>query len=65
MKHCRKIKRRQRARLNSMRRKRDTVRRCDDVSRRKCGTDERKGGDDASWPDVNLTRPKNKENSCG
>jgi hypothetical protein len=24
-----------------------------------------KGGDDASWADVNLTEPKNKENPCG
>jgi hypothetical protein len=25
----------------------------------------RKGGDNASWDDVNLTWPKNKENICG
>jgi hypothetical protein len=25
----------------------------------------KKGGDDASWADVNLTEPKNKENSHG
>jgi hypothetical protein len=24
-----------------------------------------KRGDDASWTDVNLTRPKNEENKCG
>jgi hypothetical protein len=24
-----------------------------------------KGGDDASWADMNLTWPKNEENSCG
>jgi hypothetical protein len=24
-----------------------------------------KGGDDASWADVNLIGPKNKENPCG
>jgi hypothetical protein len=24
----------------------------------------RKGGDNASWIDVNFTGPKNKENSC-
>jgi hypothetical protein len=24
-----------------------------------------KGGDDASWADVNLTSPKNEENTCG
>jgi hypothetical protein len=31
MKHCRKMKRRQRAHLGSMGRKRDTVRQCGDV----------------------------------
>jgi hypothetical protein len=41
-KHYRKMNRRQRASLGSMRRKYDTVRRRDDVGRRKGGTEERK-----------------------
>jgi hypothetical protein len=61
-KHCRKMKRRQRAHLDSMGRKRDTARRCDDVSRRRGGTREGKGRDDASRADANLTGPKNKKN---
>jgi hypothetical protein len=40
---CRKMKRRQRARLDSMRRKHDTVRRRDDVDRRRGDTEEGKG----------------------
>jgi hypothetical protein len=46
-----------------MGRKRDTVRQCDDVSRRRCGTEEGKEGDDVSWANVNLTGPKNEENT--
>jgi hypothetical protein len=42
-KHWQKIKRRQWAHLDSMRRKRDTARRCDDIGRRRCGTGEGKG----------------------
>jgi hypothetical protein len=37
MKHCQKMKRRQRARLGSMGRKRDTVWERDDISRRRGG----------------------------
>jgi hypothetical protein len=65
MKHCRKMKRMQRARLGSMGRKRDTARRHSDVVRRRSGTRERKGGDNASWADMNLTGPKNEGNSRG
>jgi hypothetical protein len=46
-----------------MGRKRDTVRQRDDVSRRRCGTEEGKEGDDVSWANVNLTGPKNEENT--
>jgi hypothetical protein len=42
MKHCRKMKRRHRAHLDLMRRKRDTVRRYDDVDRRRGGAGEGK-----------------------
>jgi hypothetical protein len=65
MKRCRKMKRRQRARLGSMERKHDTTRWCDDDSWRRGGTRREKGGDDASWADVNLTGPKNEEISHG
>jgi hypothetical protein len=51
------MKRRQRARLGSMGRKRDTMRR-----RALAGGEmipgRRKGVDDASWADTNLTGPK-------
>jgi hypothetical protein len=40
MKCYRKMKRRQRGRLGSIKRKCDTVRRRDDVGQRKCGTGE-------------------------
>jgi hypothetical protein len=40
---CRKMKRRQRAHLSSMGRKRDMARRCDDVDRRRGSTGEGKG----------------------
>jgi hypothetical protein len=43
MKYCQKMKRRQRARLDSMGRKRDKTWWCDNVDRRRCGTGERKG----------------------
>jgi hypothetical protein len=43
MKRCRKMKRRQRARLGSMGRKRDMVQRRGDVGRRRGGTGEGKG----------------------
>jgi hypothetical protein len=43
MKHCRKLKRRQRARLGSMGRKRDTARQRGDIGRRRGGTGEGKG----------------------
>jgi hypothetical protein len=42
MKHCQKMKCRQRARLNSMGRKCDTVRRRDDIGRRRGGIGETK-----------------------
>jgi hypothetical protein len=47
MKHCRKMKRRQRVRLGSMGRKRDTTRWCGYVS----------------WADVNLIETKNEKKS--
>jgi hypothetical protein len=59
-KRCRKMKPRQRARLGSMGRKCGTVRWRDNASRRRGDTKGEKGGDDASWADANLTRPKNK-----
>jgi hypothetical protein len=40
IKRCRKMKRRHRARLDSIERKHDMVRRCDDVGRRRGGTRE-------------------------
>jgi hypothetical protein len=43
MKRCQKMKRKQRARLDSMRRKRDTTQQRGDVDRRRDGTDEGKG----------------------
>jgi hypothetical protein len=57
-KHCRKIKRRQQACLDSMERKRDTVWRHDNIDWRRGNTEEGKGGDDASWTNTNLTGPK-------
>jgi hypothetical protein len=42
MKRCRKMKRRQQARLGSMGRKLDMTRRCGDIGRRRGGTKERK-----------------------
>jgi hypothetical protein len=42
-KRCRKMKWRQRARLGSIRIKRDTTQQCDDVGRRRGGTEEGKG----------------------
>jgi hypothetical protein len=41
-KRCRKKKRRQRARLGSIGRKRDTARRCDDIGQSRDGTGEEK-----------------------
>jgi hypothetical protein len=49
--------------VNSIGRKRDTVRRCDDVDRGETTPRREKGGNNASWADVNLTGAKNKENS--
>jgi hypothetical protein len=43
MKCCWKMKRRQRVRLGSMEKMRDTVQRCDDVGRRRDDTEEGKG----------------------
>jgi hypothetical protein len=43
MKRCQKMKRKQRARLDSMRRKRDTTQQRGDVDRRRDGTEEGKG----------------------
>jgi hypothetical protein len=56
------MKRMQRARLRSMKMKRDTTRWRDNVGRRRGGTGEGKGGDNVSWFDTNLTRQKNEEN---
>jgi hypothetical protein len=42
IKHCRKMKRRQRARLGSMGSKRDTVQQRDDIGQRRGGTEEGK-----------------------
>jgi hypothetical protein len=44
-----------------MRRKCDTVWQCDDVGRRRGAPRKKKGGDDTSWTDVNLTEPKMKK----
>jgi hypothetical protein len=38
------------------------MRRCDDVSRWRGDTGEGKEGDDASWADMNFTKPKKEEN---
>jgi hypothetical protein len=66
MKYCRKMKRRQRARLGSMGRKRDTRCGCVVMSvRGEAASGMRKGGDDASWASADLTGLKNEENSCG
>jgi hypothetical protein len=43
IKHCRKMKRRQQARIRLMGRKCDTVRRCDDIGWRRGDTREGKG----------------------
>jgi hypothetical protein len=58
MKHCQKMKRRQRACLDSMRNKCDMAQRCGDIGRTRDGS---RGGDDGSWVDTNLTKPKNKK----
>jgi hypothetical protein len=67
MKHCRKMKRRQRAHLGSMGTKRDTTRWRGDVGWRRDDIEERrgKGGDDMSWAHADLTKPKNEENTRG
>jgi hypothetical protein len=65
MKHCRKMKRKQRACLGSMRRKRDMVRRRDDVDRRRDGSEEGKERRRCQLCDSNFIGLKNKENSCG
>jgi hypothetical protein len=59
------MKRSQCAHLGSMGMKCDTARWHDDICRRRDGTGRRKGGGNASWSDMNLTAPKNKENSHG
>jgi hypothetical protein len=61
VKYCWKIKWWQRAHLDSMERKRGTVRWHDDVDRRRGNTGEGTRGNDVSWADMNLTGPKNKE----
>jgi hypothetical protein len=58
-KRCRRMKRRQRARIGFMGRK------CDDVGRRRGGTVEWKGRRRRQLAGVNLTMPKNKEKSRG
>jgi hypothetical protein len=67
IKHCQKMKRRQRAHLGYMGRKCDTTRQCGDIDRRRCGTGEGKpqGGEDTSWADTNRTRLKNEKNPRG
>jgi hypothetical protein len=55
------MKQRQRAHLDSIRRKRDTAQHRDDVDRRRGGTESEKEGDNASWTDVNFIRPKNEK----
>jgi hypothetical protein len=69
-KRCQKMKRGQRARLGSMGRKHDMTQQHDNIGRRRGGTERKgKGGEDASWADVNLTVPKMKKihpvNSAG
>jgi hypothetical protein len=54
MKHCRNMKRRQLAHLDSKGRKCDTVQRCGDVGRRRRDTGREKGAENASWTDVNF-----------
>jgi hypothetical protein len=61
IKHCRMMKWRHRAHLGFMKRKCDTTRRNGDVGRRRAPPGRGKGGDDASWPDANLTEPKIKK----
>jgi hypothetical protein len=64
MKRCRKIKRRQRARLGSIGSKHDTARRSDDVGQRRCSTGEER---EEMMP-IGLTRlllEKNEENTYG
>jgi hypothetical protein len=63
IKHYRKMKWMQRARLRSMERKCDTAQQHGDIGRRRGGIGRGKGGYDVSWADVNLTGPKNKEKS--
>jgi hypothetical protein len=55
------MKQRQRAYLCSIEKKRNTARWNADVDRRRGITREKKGGDDVSWADANLTGPKNKK----
>jgi hypothetical protein len=61
-KRCRKMKRRQRAHLGSMRRKRDMARQHGDVGRRRGGTEEGKWRRRCSWADTNLTGENEKKN---
>jgi hypothetical protein len=66
IKHCRKMKQMQRARLDSMKRKRDTTWRRADMSVGGEATPKRrKGGDNVSYADTIFTVPKNKENTRG
>jgi hypothetical protein len=62
IKRCRKMKWRQRARLDSMRRRRaDVVTSVGGEATPRWG----KGGHEANWTDTNLTGPKNKKNQYG
>jgi hypothetical protein len=56
------MKRKQRAHLDSMGKKCDTMRRRDNVGHMRGGTGRRKKVDDASWTNVNLAGSKNEEN---
>jgi hypothetical protein len=63
MKHYHPMKRRQRARLDPMEKKRDTVRQAMTAGG-EAAPGRENGGDDASWADTNVTKPKNeKKNS--
>jgi hypothetical protein len=65
MKFCRKMKRKQRAHLGSIGRKHGMAQREATLAGGETAPQRGKGGDDASWADVNLTGPKNKENPHG
>jgi hypothetical protein len=61
LKHYWKMKQMQRAHLASMRKKHDTTQWRGDAGQRRGGTEEEKGGDNASWDDANLTGQKIKK----